>query len=93
LIRRFLLHVLQRGFMRVRHFGFLANSCRAGRLAEIPTALSGPPPEPSAPETTAARFDGYPWPQVPNRDAACVRGPRPRRVVQKDDERPPHALN
>jgi hypothetical protein len=63
LIRRFLLHVLPKGFMRVRHFGFLANRCRARRLAEIRTALSAPPPEASAPETPAARFDGYPCPK------------------------------
>ncbi len=35
LIRRFLLHVLPKGFMRVRHFGFLANRCRARVLALI----------------------------------------------------------
>uniref|UniRef100_UPI00359414AB IS91 family transposase n=1 Tax=Thiocapsa sp. TaxID=2024551 RepID=UPI00359414AB len=39
LIRRFLLHVLPKGFMRVRHFGFLANRCRARALALIRTAL------------------------------------------------------
>jgi hypothetical protein len=27
-IRRFLLHVLPRGFVKVRHFGYLANRCR-----------------------------------------------------------------
>src|SRR5271155_887376 len=31
-IRRFLLHVLPKGFVRVRHFGFLANRCRQQRL-------------------------------------------------------------
>ena len=31
-IRRFLLHVLPKGFMRIRHFGFLANACRTERL-------------------------------------------------------------
>jgi hypothetical protein len=31
-IRRFLLHVLPRGFVRIRSFGFLANACRAARL-------------------------------------------------------------
>ena len=31
-IRRFLLHVLPRGFVRIRHFGFLANRCRQQRL-------------------------------------------------------------
>ena len=44
LIRRFLLHVLPRGFMRVRHYGFLANCCRAKRLGQIRTALAAPPP-------------------------------------------------
>jgi hypothetical protein len=30
--RRFLLHVLPRGFVRIRYYGFLANGCRAKRL-------------------------------------------------------------
>jgi hypothetical protein len=30
--RRFLLHILPRGFVRIRHFGFLANRCRRERL-------------------------------------------------------------
>jgi hypothetical protein len=32
-IRRFLLHVLPDGFQRIRHYGFLANSRRADKLA------------------------------------------------------------
>jgi hypothetical protein len=32
-IRRFLLHVLPKGFMRIRHYGFLANRCRKQKLA------------------------------------------------------------
>ena len=32
-LRRFFLHVLPRGFLRIRHFGFLANRLRASRLA------------------------------------------------------------
>ena len=31
-IRRFLLHVLPKGFMRIRHFGFLASRCKATDL-------------------------------------------------------------
>jgi len=27
--RRFLLHILPRGFVRIRHYGFLANRCRS----------------------------------------------------------------
>lgn len=34
-LRRFLLHVLPPGFMRVRHYGFLANRTRAVKLARI----------------------------------------------------------
>jgi hypothetical protein len=30
--RRFLLHILPRGFVRIRHYGFLANRCRRERL-------------------------------------------------------------
>jgi len=32
-LRRFFLHVLPRGFVRIRHFGFLANRFRSSRLA------------------------------------------------------------
>ena len=32
-LRRFFLHVLPRGFVRIRHFGFLANRFRTSRLA------------------------------------------------------------
>jgi len=35
LIRRFLLHILPKGFMRIRHYGFLANRCRQQKLAQI----------------------------------------------------------
>jgi len=32
-LRRFLQHVLPRGFQRIRHYGYLATRCRATRLA------------------------------------------------------------
>ncbi|WP_020561384.1 IS91 family transposase, partial [Methylosarcina fibrata] len=35
LIRRFLWHILPIGFMRIRHYGFLANRCRRQKLAQI----------------------------------------------------------
>jgi Putative transposase/Transposase zinc-binding domain len=47
-IRRFLLHVLPKGFRRIRHFGFLANAGRATKLARIRAALEMPEPEPAA---------------------------------------------
>src|SRR6266568_6626595 len=39
-LRRFFLHVLPRGFVRIRHFGFLANRFRASRLALSQQLLS-----------------------------------------------------
>ena len=63
LIRRFLLHLLPKGFIRVRHFGFLANRSRAQRLAVIRTALVAPAPTGAEPSQPAAQFDGYPWPK------------------------------
>lgn len=67
LIRRFLLHVLPRGFMRVRHFGFLANRCRAARLGAIRQAIEKED-VPARRATTEAQgaappFDGYPCPK------------------------------
>jgi hypothetical protein len=41
LIRRFLLHVLPKGFQRIRHYGYLANRCRAKCLKQIREALQG----------------------------------------------------
>ena len=46
-LRRFLLHTLPRGFVRIRHFGFLANRKRAGLLALCFQCL-GSPSEPAA---------------------------------------------
>lgn len=39
LLRRYALHILPKGFMRVRYHGFLANAVRAEKLAEIRQAL------------------------------------------------------
>jgi len=44
-LRRFLLHVLPRGFVRIRYFGFLAHRCRAAllpRCSELLAAVSRP---------------------------------------------------
>ena len=50
-VRRFLLHVLPRGFTRLRHYGLLANRCRARKLALCRGLLGQPAPEPPEPET------------------------------------------
>ena len=47
-IRRFLLHVLPCGFVKIRHYGFLANSVRRAGIALCRSIL--PPCEPASPE-------------------------------------------
>ncbi len=44
-LHRYLLHVLPTGFMRVRHYGFLGNACRATRIAHIRDQLEQRPHE------------------------------------------------
>ena len=48
---RFLLHVLPRGFTRLRYYGLLANRCRARKLAICRDLLGQPNPEPREPKT------------------------------------------
>jgi hypothetical protein len=53
-IRRFLLHVLPRGFHRIRHYGLLASSARKATLALARELLNGaPPPDEDTPEDPA----------------------------------------
>jgi hypothetical protein len=56
-LRRFVQHVLPRGFVRIRQFGFLANSCRTARLnsARQLLAVTPKPREPSAESGSEAR--------------------------------------
>jgi hypothetical protein len=44
-LRRFLLHVVPRGFMRIRHFGLLANRTRRGTVPQCRDLLGQPPPD------------------------------------------------
>jgi hypothetical protein len=54
-LRRFLLHVLPGGFVRIRHFGFLANRGCTAKLARCRVLLASLPPETlAAPEPVAA---------------------------------------
>jgi hypothetical protein len=52
-IRRFLLHVLPKGFVRIRHYGWMANRGRRERAA-LCRALLGTEPVPSAAVTSSA---------------------------------------
>ena len=75
--RRFLLRVLPGGFVRIRHFGFLANRGRTAKLARCRVLLAAQPPEtPAAPEPVAAlmrRLTGVDITQCPVCHAGCLR--------------------
>lgn len=47
-LRRFFLHVLPQGFVRIRHFGFLANRCRGALLPLCRELLAMAPESPPA---------------------------------------------
>ena len=68
-IRRFLIHVLPKGFHRIRHYGLLANGNRAENVAKARELLAVPPPavehEPQSPTG-----DGD-APQVHSRPCPC----------------------
>jgi hypothetical protein len=59
-IRRFLIHVLPKGFHRIRHYGFLAGSARDERLAQArellqaPGTATGPEDEAATDEATGS---------------------------------------
>jgi hypothetical protein len=47
-LRRFLLHVLPKGFMRIRYYGFLANRNRSEKLQRVRALLAQAPLSSSA---------------------------------------------
>ena len=51
-IRRFLLHVLPRGFHRIRHYGLLAGSSRKDNLAQARRLLAVPVADDTGPDET-----------------------------------------
>jgi hypothetical protein len=52
-IRRFLLHVLPRGFHRIRHYGLFASPARKANIARARELLAAPEP-PTAPDQTTS---------------------------------------
>jgi hypothetical protein len=58
-MRRFLLHVLPRGFVRIRQFGFLANRVRKEKLALCRSLLhaSLPVTDPAMPAASATDLE------------------------------------
>lgn len=73
-VRRFLLHILPKGLMRVRHYGFLANRCRRRRLAQIRRALAAAEATPASGDAPAQTDALYTCPQC-KRPTLRVRGP------------------
>jgi hypothetical protein len=53
-IERFLLHVLPKGFKRIRHYGLLGPAGKAAKLAQARAALSAPTPDPVVVESVQA---------------------------------------
>jgi Putative transposase len=56
-IRRFLMHVLPKGFHRIRHYGLFANGNRADNIARARELLNVPPPVKEAHEHKPAADD------------------------------------
>jgi Putative transposase/Transposase zinc-binding domain len=57
-IRRFLIHVLPKGFHRIRHYGLLAGSARDERLAQARELLEGAASTAADPDDDAGADDG-----------------------------------
>ncbi len=53
-IERFLLHVLPKGFKRIRHYGLIGPAHKAARLAAARAALDAPAPDPVVVESVEA---------------------------------------
>ena len=71
-LRRFVQHVLPRGFVRIRQFGYLASGSRTARLALARTLLAQPAPPDPSPDTVAA--PGATW-QCPRCGTPMTVGP------------------
>jgi hypothetical protein len=60
-LRRFVQHILPRGFVRIRQYGFLANSRRTARLQLIRELLTAGTPKPREPCALAAASQPRTW--------------------------------
>jgi hypothetical protein len=74
-LRRFLLHLLPKGFVRIRHFGFLANRRRATLLPLCFQGLDAVQPSRTEPEASPA--------QEPNPLWVCPRCGGPMVVIER----------
>jgi hypothetical protein len=72
-LRRFLLHVLPKRFVRIRYFGFLASRCRTRGLPQCRQALASAPTPPVEPPVAAPPRTSWP----------CPRCGAPMRIVER----------
>ena len=73
-ITRFLLHILPDGFMRIRHYGFLANRCKTESLRRCRVLLGQPADSPPRPRLTVAQWLKKLLDIDVNRCPACGKG-------------------
>ena len=76
-LRRFVQHILPRGFVRIRQSGFLANTCRTARVPLARTLLATPPPSTAATDIAAPATEAptcTTW-TCPRCGAAIIVGP------------------
>jgi hypothetical protein len=71
-LRRFVQHILPRGFVRIRQTGFLANTCRTARVALARTLLARAPLTPASTTTEAPTVSTWACPRC---GAAMIFGP------------------
>jgi hypothetical protein len=72
-LRRLLLHVLPKRFVRIRYFGFLASRCRTRELAQCRRALAVAPTPPDEPPVASTPKSSWP----------CPRCGAPMRIVER----------
>jgi hypothetical protein len=73
-LRRFVQHILPRGFVRIRQSGFLANTCRTTRVALARTLLGAARPTGATPSTATETPTVATW-ACPRCGAAMILGP------------------
>ena len=74
-LRRFLLHLLPKGFVRIRHFGFLANRRRATLLSLCFAALGSVQPQTTESQTSTTHEVSPLW--------RCPKCGGPMRVIER----------
>ena len=83
-IRRFLLHVLPRGFVRIRHYGFLSNRMRKKKLALARSLLEVEKPPTALEGEAEAPSDGHDQDSKPDRGRLCPSCKKGRLVCLED---------